>query len=316
MKRHTQIKKDININKDQIIEFLKTNNLYKSDNNIDNFITTVCGLEDTMDKSLCWISYKNYNLDNIKSSIVLVNENFLERNKNKSIIVTKDARLAISLIINEFFYERKRIEYISSKATIDKNVKIGDKPIINDFVVIGENCVIGNNVTIYPGVIIEPNTVIYNNVIINSGVKIGQEGFGYINYNHKKNLQFPHIGKVIIKDNVEIGSNTCIDRGALSNTIISENTKINNLCHIAHNNIIGKNCIICSKVNISGSTKIHDNVYIGPNATIIDGVTIGPYSIIGMGGIVRKNVKENSTIVPFESMDKKTYIKTLKKFKS
>ena len=132
----------------------------------------------------------------------------------------------------------------------------------------------------------------------------------------KKNVQFPHIGGVILKDNVEIGSNTCIDRGALSNTIIGENTKINNLCHIAHNNIIGKNCLIGANVNISGSSNIQDNVYIGSNTTIIDGVTIGSNSTIGMGGIIRSNIKKNSIIVPFESMEKRLYIRTIKKLKS
>ena len=316
MKQHTQLKKNIKINKDQIVEFLKNKNLYSSDNNINNYVTNICSLEETTDKSLCWIGYKNYNLNNIKSSIVLVNENFLEQNNYKSLIFTKNSRLAISLIINEFFIEKKRKKYISSKASIHKSVKIGNKVIINEFVVIGENCIIGNNVSIYSGSIILPNTEIGNNVIINSGSKIGQEGFGYISDNNKKNIQFPHIGKVIIEDNVEIGSNTCIDRGALSNTIIGENTKINNLCHIAHNNVIGKNCLICAKVNISGSTIIRDNVYIGPNTSIIDGITIGSNSIIGMGGIVRSNIKKNSTIVPFESMDKKVYIKYLKKLKS
>ena len=316
MKKHTQIKKNIKINKDQIIEFLKTKNLYRSDNKKDNYINTICSLEHSIDKSLCWIGYKNYNLDNIKSSIVIVNENFSEQSNSKSLIFTNNARLALLMIVNEFFYEKKRIEYISSKASIDLSVKIGEKAIINDFVVIGENCIISSNVTIYSGSIIQPNTLIGNNVIINSGAKIGQEGFGYISNNEKKNVQFPHIGGVILKDNVEIGSNTCIDRGALSNTIIGENTKINNLCHIAHNNIIGKNCLIGANVNISGSSNIQDNVYIGSNATIIDGVTIGSNSTIGMGGIIRSNIKKNSTIVPFESMEKRLYIRTIKKLKS
>ena len=115
MKQHTQLKKNIKINKDQIVEFLKNKNLYSSDNNINNYVTNICSLEETTDKSLCWIGYKNYNLNNIKSSIVLVNENFLEQNNYKSLIFTKNSRLAISLIINEFFIEKKRKKYISSK---------------------------------------------------------------------------------------------------------------------------------------------------------------------------------------------------------
>jgi len=312
MKLHTQIKENVKVDTIQMINFLKSKGLYISDNGVNNYVSCISGLENSIDQSLCWIGYKNYDLGTLQSSVIIVNENFLEEDYNKSLIKTKDARLAITLIINEFFYDKRRVEFISSTAIIDNTVKIGERAIINEFVVIGENCIIGDNVTIYPGVVILPNTIIGNNVVINSGAKIGQEGFGYIENNDGMYIQFPHMGKVIIGNNVEIGNNVCIDRGALSDTTIGNNTKINNLSHIAHNVIIGENCLIAAMVEISGSVKIDNDVYIGPSATIIDGITIGSNTLIGLGAIVRSNVKEKSTIMPFESMQKRELVKAMK----
>ena len=300
------------ISSKEIVDFLKNKNLYINDNNINNSCDSISGLANNSNSnSLCWIRKSNYDLTLLSSVIVIVTSDFKDISKNKTIVYTKNPQLAITYIINKFFTE-KSINSISGESSIDKTTILGKNVHIASHVVIGKNCIIGENTSIYSNCVIYPNTIIGSNVIINAGSKIGQEGFGYIKDLDGNNIQFPHIGKVIIQDYVEIGSNTCIDRGALLDTEIGEHTKINNLVHVAHNVKIGKNCLITAQINIGGSVTIGGNVFIGPNSTIIDGISIGNGATIGMGSIVRKKVDSKTTIVPFASFEKREYIKILK----
>jgi UDP-3-O-[3-hydroxymyristoyl] glucosamine N-acyltransferase len=298
------------ISSSDIIDFLKQKKLYISDNNINNVINSVSNLHDNTSQSIIFIKKTRYDLDLIKSKVLIVAENFKESSTDKTIIFSKNPQLAMAHLIKMFF-SPQNINTISKKASIHKSVKLGKNVQVGEYVQIAENCSIGDNTSIHPGCVVNRNTIIGKNVILNSGVKIGQEGFGYIKDLDGNFINFPHIGKVIINDDVEIGANSCVDVGALSNTIIGKNTKINNLCHIAHNVQIGKSCLIAAKVNISGSTSIEDYVYIGPSASIIDGVSIENNAVIGMGAIVRKDVQEGFTIVPFGSFEKKKYAKLM-----
>ena len=134
--------------------------------------------------------------------------------------------------------------------------------------------------------------VVGNNIKISPGVVLGSEGFGY-SVTKKGIEKFPHFGGVVIGDNVDIGANTCIERGALGDTIIGSGTKIDNLVHIAHNAEIGKNCLIVALSGIGGSCIIGDGVYIGFGATIKNGVRIGRGATVGMGAVVLKNIPDN-----------------------
>jgi len=133
------------------------------------------------------------------------------------------------------------------------------------------------------------------NVTIRAGSIIGGEGFGY-EWLDGELINWPHIGKVIINDNVEIKYNSCIDRGTLSDTIIGKGVKIGNLVHISHNVIIGENTMVVCKSTISGSVKIGKECFIGIGATIRDKVTIGDGAFIGMGSVVTKNVEAGATV--------------------
>jgi UDP-3-O-[3-hydroxymyristoyl] glucosamine N-acyltransferase len=152
-------------------------------------------------------------------------------------------------------------------------------------VTVGENVKIGENCIIYPGVFINHNCTIGNNVIIHPNVTIGSDGFGLYKIDNlwKK---IPHVGSVVIEDDVEIGSNTTIDRGMLDNTILKKNCKIDNLVHIAHNVTVGCNTAIAACTGIAGSTSIGDNCTIGGGVginghiTICDNVNIHGMSMI------------------------------------
>jgi len=316
MRNREKLKKDVTISSSELVDFLKQERLYVRDNAIVNSSTNVLSLTDANETSISWIGYDKYDIENLKSNILIVNQSFQNSSDIKTIIYTTNPKLAIVLIINHFFLEVVTTEYISKLASIDSSAKIGKNCIINEYVVIGENCIIGDNVTLYPSVVLYPETIIGDNVIINAGATIGQDGLGHIEDLEGNYIQFPHVGRVIIQRDVVIGSGTCIDRGVLSDTVVGEGTKIDNYCTIAHNVKVGKKCLITGKACISGSATIEDGVYIGPNSVIIGNITIGKNAVIGMGAIIRKDVKASTTMVPFEAMEKRVYIKALRKIKN
>lgn len=217
----------------------------------------------------------------------------------------------------EIFYPKKKYDefinktsYVSSSAKIGKNVyidaccaigdnvSIGDNTIIHAGVVIDENSMIGNNVEIYSKVVIRENCSIGNNVIIQPGSIIGGDGYGFTEYNGK-HYKVPQIGDVIIKDNVEIGSNVTIDRATIGSTIIGEGTKIDNLVHIAHNVEIGKNCLIVAQVGISGSVIIGDNVTLAGQVGVVGHIEIGSNTTVAARAVVTGNISENSFVSGF-----------------
>lgn len=135
------------------------------------------------------------------------------------------------------------------------------------------------------------------NVRIGPNCSIGFEGLGFEVAGDGQYERFPHIGKVIIGDHVEIGANTCIDRGALEDTVIGEGTKIDNLVHVAHNVRIGKNCLIVALTCIGGGVVIEDGTYVGIGAGIRNQITIGEGALIGMGAVVVKDVDPGDIVI-------------------
>tara|TARA_B100001093_G_scaffold520112_1_gene612791 strand:+ start:6820 stop:7794 length:975 start_codon:yes stop_codon:yes gene_type:complete len=193
---------------------------------------------------------------------------------------------------------------IGKGVKLGKNVTIGSNSIIEHNVNIGNNTVIGSQVVI-------KNSLIGNNVTIQDGCKIGQKGFGFIPFKDK-NVKFPHIGKVIIEENVEIASSCTIDRGSVDDTIIGKNSYLDNQVHVAHNVKIGKNCMIAGQVGFAGSTILGDNVSIGGQAGISGHLKIGNNVKIGGGSGVIKNVEDNSTVMGYPAIPYKDFIKKWK----
>jgi len=163
---------------------------------------------------------------------------------------------------------------VVGKAELGDNTAIGANSVIGDGVSIGENCII------YPGVVIYPNTIIGNRVIIHSGAVVGSDGFGYSRTEDGVFHKIPQTGRLVIEDDVEIGANTAIDRGAVDDTVIGKGTKIDNLVQIGHNVIIGENCALAGQVGIAGSCKLGKGVLLGGQAglaghlELADGVVV------------------------------------------
>ena len=207
---------------------------------------------------------------------------------------------------------------IAQNVSMGENCSIGNNTIISNFVSIGNHCVIGNNTIINPNVTIYDNTVIGDNVIIHSGTVIGTDGFGYF-LDDKVWNKVPHVGYVKIENDVEIGANTCIDRGCIGLTHIMKGCKLDNLVHIAHNTIIEPHVAIAAQVGVTGSTRIGARVMIGGQAGI-DSAYIGANAIITAKAGVTKNIKDNEMVSGFpawthqKELKKEAYLR--KKFRS
>jgi UDP-3-O-[3-hydroxymyristoyl] glucosamine N-acyltransferase len=228
--------------------------------------------------------------------------------------------------VSKLFYPESDFDHLDQTLILSEqikdnyiNVKFGKNVLIGDNVLIGKNTTIGNNSTIEHNVkigencsigsfVLIKNSVLENDVHIKDGVKIGSKGFGFIP-DKSKNFRIPHIGKVLLKKGVEIGSGTTIDRGSISDTILGENTFVDNLVQIGHNVKIGKNCMIVSQVGISGSTVIGDNVVIGGQAGISGHLKIGNNVKIGGNSGVIKDIPDNKKVMGYPSIDFKKFVK-------
>ena len=190
---------------------------------------------------------------------------------------------------------------IGENVNLGSNCLIGHNTIIEQNVSIGDNCSIGSNVIIR-------NTLIHNNVTILDNSVIGKHGFGFFP-NNEKNLRYPHIGIVIIGENSEIGCGCTIDRGSMSNTLIGNNTFLDNQIHIAHNVKIGDNSIIAGQVGIAGSSILGNNVRIGGQAGISGHVTIGNNVEIAGGSGVIKDISDNSKVMGYPAKNIRDFLK-------
>lgn len=171
---------------------------------------------------------------------------------------------------------------IGAYAVVEESVSIGRGSRIGSGAVIGRGTSIGAACVLYPRVVLYPGTVLGNRVIVHAGAVLGGDGFGYVlDSATGEYLQFPQQGRLVIEDDVEIGANTTIDRGALEETRIGRGAKIDNLVHIGHNVSIGRNTVIAAQTGISGSTMIGDRVILGGQVGIGDHARVGDGVILG-----------------------------------
>ncbi len=292
------MKSQFKIKTSEVISFIGSDDyLIKNNNKILNQFTSI-SLAKQGDVS--FISKTNSNgielLNKSKASLILcpIKLKKFVKNSKATIIFVENPRLWFLRCIQKF--TPTNIQKSTDSTSIVKTKQIGKNFSLGPFSYISKNVVIGNNVTILGNVYIHNDVVIGNNVFINASSVIGSDGFGYERNLKKKLEKFPHIGKVEIQNDVEIGSNTCIDKGTLGSTIIGSGTKIDNLVHIAHNVVIGKNCAIVANSLLGGSCNIGNNVYISMSSTLRDNIKIGDDAIIGMGSVVVKDVDPKTTV--------------------
>jgi len=283
----------------------------EGDNDID--IIGLNGVEDAKPGDLTFAVDEDRlaNAERSKASCVLTNRSI--RKSQKALIRVSNPKLSFIIIYNilnkpadrgSFIHPMAAVSdaarigknvWVGPHATIEEGVVIEDRVIIEANSAIMKNCEIGEFCHIYPNVTLYENVKLGRNVILHSGAVIGSDGFGYMK-DKGKIYKFPQLGKVIIGDDVEIGSNTTIDRGSLSDTVIGAGTKIDNLCQIAHNVKIGKNVLMAGQCGISGSTTIGDNVTMGGQVGIVDNISIGDNVTIGAKSAVIGSIEKNSVV--------------------
>ncbi|MFK7833111.1 MAG: UDP-3-O-(3-hydroxymyristoyl)glucosamine N-acyltransferase [Winogradskyella sp.] len=265
-----------------------------------------------------------------KASLAIVNDNIdIEPGENRVFIKVKNADLAMAKLLETFTPKPPHFETdIHPSATIDKTAKIGNGSRVGAGSYIGKDVVIGEHVTIYPnvtimdettigdhtviwsGTIIRERSVIGSHCIFHNNVSIGADGFGYRPSDDGRGLvKIPHIGNVVIGNAVEIGANSCVDRGKFSSTILGDGCKIDNLVQIAHNCVLGRSCIMAGSSGLAGSVTLGDGVVIGGSASIKDHTTIHSGATVGAGSGVMGDVAAGKTVLGYPAVDSREMLK-------
>jgi UDP-3-O-[3-hydroxymyristoyl] glucosamine N-acyltransferase len=251
-----------------------------------------------------------------EASVIVVNEDFIAvQPVQGTLIRVADAYSSFATLLEMFDKSRSSNTGISSHCVVDASARLGENISIGDFTVIGKNAVIGknvcihpqvfigNNVTIgdhsilYPGVKVYQDSIIGNRCTLHSGVVIGSDGFGFAPVANNNYQKIPQLGNVILEDNVEIGSNTTIDRATLGSTIIRKGVKLDNLIQVGHNAEIGENTVVAAQAGISGSTKIGKNCMIGGKVGIVGHITIADNVKIGAGSGIEASITQEGAIM-------------------
>jgi UDP-3-O-[3-hydroxymyristoyl] glucosamine N-acyltransferase len=189
---------------------------------------------------------------------------------------------------------------------LEEGVSIGDGTLVYPLSYVGKNAKIGNDCIIYPNVTIREEITIGNRVIIHPGTVVGSDGFGYDVQKDGTYYKIPQMGTVIIEDDVELGSCVTIDRARFAKTVIGKGSKIDNLCQIAHNVIMGPNCVIAAQSGVSGSTELGRNVVFGGQVGVADHLKIGDFVIAGAKSGISKSFPAKTTLFgyPARPVDK------------
>ncbi|MES2727515.1 MAG: UDP-3-O-(3-hydroxymyristoyl)glucosamine N-acyltransferase [Bacteroidota bacterium] len=281
--------------------------------NGDKLLHTVAKIEEGHEGALSFLANPKYEsfLYQTKSTAVLVNNDFEPSQPiDTTLIKVENAYTSFTFLLEQFAAianNKKGIEsnsaiasdailgtdiYVGGLAYIGEKAEIGNNSKIYPTAYIGDKVKIGNNCTIYAGVKIYYDCVIGDNVIIHSGTVIGSDGFGFAPQADRSYKKIPQTGNVIIEDDVEIGSNTSIDRATMGSTIIRKGAKIDNLVQIAHNVEIGEHTVIASQSGVAGSTKIGKYCILAGQVGVVGHITIADGSIIGAQSGVNSSLKK------------------------
>jgi UDP-3-O-[3-hydroxymyristoyl] glucosamine N-acyltransferase len=242
-----------------------------------------------------------------------------------ALLLTDEPQRGFARIAEVFYPQQSGPPLVHPSAVVAPTARVGARSsiaagaVIGEAAEIGDDCSIGANAFIGPGVVLENRSsvgagaslmfcIIGARVIIHSGARIGQDGFGYVlgGDGHRK---VPQLGRVLVGDDVEIGANTTIDRGALGDTEIGPGTKIDNLVQIGHNVRLGRGCVVVAQVGISGSTSIGDFVMIAGQAGLSGHLNVGHGARIGAQSGVMRDIAPGDTVFGYPAMPRKQYMR-------
>jgi UDP-3-O-[3-hydroxymyristoyl] glucosamine N-acyltransferase len=294
-------------------------------------ITTPEQLDIATNTEISFIGNKKYEKfwQSSKACVAVVNEDIsIEPGENRAFIKVKNADLAMSQILHLFAPPTPVFEVdIHPTAVVDETAVIGSGTRIGAGSYIGVNVLLGKNITIYPNVtildecsigdntVLWPGTVIRErchvgaNCIFHPNASIGADGFGFRPDPERGLVKIPQIGNVVIGNNVEIGANSCVDRGKFSSTVLGDGCKIDNLVQIGHNSKLGKFCIMAGNSGLAGSVTLGNGVIIGGSASIKDHTTIGDGAIIGACSGVTADVPAGKTMLGYPAVEARDALK-------
>ena len=288
-------------------------------------LDNVAELYEANERSVCFYQNKHYKeqLYSCQAGLIFVPKDFDEAELPERNLFKTDMPYAyfMMLVTKWLQLDHKEVDKtISVKADIAKDAEIADDVTIAAGVVIGskvkigkgsvleancvirENAVIGENCHLFPNVTIYHECILENNVILHSGVRIGADGFGYLLYEGKQ-VKVPQVGNVIIRDDVEIGANSCVDRATLGSTVIGKGSKIDNLVQVGHNCIIGEQSILCAQVGLAGNTRVGDRAYLAGQVGTANQITIGDEAMVGAQSGVSGDVKAGTKVFGYPAID-------------
>jgi len=289
-------------------------------------------LENATEQHITFIGSSKYIKDWATSNAcaAIVSEKFtIEAAEGKAIIKVKDADLAMAALLEAYNPPPPILEggihktaAVHPSATIGKDCQIGAGCYVGKNVVLGAGVVLYPNVTIFDETTIGAGTIIWSGTVIrerckigmqcifHNNVSIGADGFGFIPSPDGQGLtKVPQIGNVVIGHQVEIGANSCVDRGKFSSTIIGDGCKIDNLVQIGHNSVMGRACIMAGHSGLAGSVTLGDGVIIGGSASIKDHTTIESGAIVGAGSGVMNNVPAGQTVLGYPAQPARDMLK-------
>ncbi|MEY4603065.1 MAG: UDP-3-O-(3-hydroxymyristoyl)glucosamine N-acyltransferase [Bacteroidota bacterium] len=297
-------------------------------------VSGLAKIEEGQSGTLSFLSNPKYEeyIYSTGSSICIVNKSFVPAKPlppTLTLVKVDDAYACFAKLLEFYSGMKKKKPSIEQPSYISESAKLGEDIFVGAFAYIGESATIGDNVVIYPNAyigdnvvvgdntVIHPGTSIYadcvvgKNCILHAGVVIGADGFGFAPDEQGVFHKVPQIGNVIIEDDVEIGSNTTIDRATMGSTIIRKGAKIDNLCQIAHNVEVGTNSALAAQVGIAGSAKLGSQVMVGGQAGISGHLHIADGTKIVAQSGIPSTVKKAETLmgspgIPMEDF-KKSY---------
>lgn len=291
----------------------------------------LCKIEEGEKGGLSFLANPKYNhyLYSTKASIVIINEDFEPEEEIKTTVIrVKDAYSCFAKLLEIYNQYRLNKNGISSLAFIDKQAEIAEDVYVGEFAVIskgakigkgskiyphvyiGDDVKIGENVTLFAGVRIYHDTVIGNNCILHSGAVLGADGFGFAPLADGTFKKIAQIGNVVIEDDVEIGANATIDRATMGSTKVMKGTKIDNLCQLGHNVVIGQSTAMAAQTGVAGSTKIGSNCFIGGQVGFSGHIKVGDRCSIGAQAGIISDIKDEARIIGSPAIDAKTYMKS------
>ena len=293
------------------------------------FYTDVKALTAAEAEDVSFIDNRRYIADFVvsRAGVILTAPDLVGRAPvSAALLITKNPYRGYALVAQAFYPVRAPKGGVAASAEVAATSRVADSVAVAPGAVIGENCeigartsigantVIGAGVKIGADCVIGPNCTLTHcevgdSAILHPGVRSGQDGFGFAP--GSVHTKVPQLGRVIVGNDVEIGANTAIDRGAARDTVIGDGTKIDNLVHIAHNVCIGKGCFITGQVGISGSTTLGDYVMIGGQAGLIGHLTIGDGVRISAQSGVTHDIASGGTVAGTPAMDSREHWRNL-----